>query len=120
MKWKLRNTQLFGYTLVVILMGVFTVYAGLSFISETVFKEAKLRVQMDLNSAWTAFNEEKALLQMSVSLVSQYELFRSALRKKSSSSHINNLLVELKKKHKLDFLNLVDKEGLIIGTSGKP
>jgi len=119
MKWKLRNTQLFGYTLVVVLMGVFTIYAGLSFISETVFKEAKLRVQMDLNSAWTAFNEEKALLQMSVSLVSQYELFRSALRKESSSSRINELLVTLKNKHKLDFLNLVNKDGLIIGTSGK-
>ncbi len=120
MKWKLRNAQLFGYTLVVVLMGTFTIYAGLSFISETVFKEAKLRVQMDLNSAWTAFNEEKALLQMNVSLVSQYELFREALKVNSPSNEINNLLIELKNKHKLDFLNLVNEEGIIIGTSGKP
>lgn len=120
MKWKLRNAQLFGYTLVVVLMGTFTIFAGLSFISETVLKEAKLRVQMDLNSAWTAFNEEKALLQMNVSLVSQYELFREALKVDKPSNKINNLLVELKNKHKLDFLNLVNEEGIIIGTSGKP
>jgi two-component system NtrC family sensor kinase len=120
MKWKLRNAQLFGYTLVVVIMGVFTIFAGLSFISETVMKEAKLRVQMDLNSAWTAFNEEKALLQMGVSLVSQHEFLRSALKNKNSLSNINDLLIELKIKHKLDFLNLVNKSGIIIGSSGKP
>ncbi|MEW6195860.1 MAG: cache domain-containing protein [Bacteroidota bacterium] len=119
MKWKLRNTQLFGYTIVVVLMGVFTIYAGLSFISETVLKEAKLRVQMDLNSAWTAFNEEKALLQINVGLVSQYELFRTTLRERNRSSYLNTFLAELKDKYKLDFLNLVNKEGIIIGTSGK-
>lgn len=100
-------------------MGIFTIYAGLSFISETVFKEAKLRVQMDLNSAWTAYNEEKALLQMSVSLVSQHELFRSALRKGIIVNTINERLHEVKTRQKLDFLNLVNKDGKIVGTSGR-
>jgi two-component system NtrC family sensor kinase len=119
MKLSLRNTQLFGYAIVVVLMGSFTIYAGLSFISETVLKEANLRVQMDLNSAWTAYNEEKALLQMGVSLVSQYELLRIALRNETSSPHINKLLGELKDKHELDFINLVNKDGIILATSGK-
>jgi two-component system NtrC family sensor kinase len=119
MKLSLRNTQLFGYTIVVVLMGSFTIYAGLSFITETVLKEAKLKVQMDLSSAWTAYNEEKALLQMGVSLVAQHEQFRGELRRKIISQQVNNLLVELKQKHNLDFLNLVSKEGIIVGTSGK-
>lgn len=119
MKISLRNTQLFGYTIVVIIMGVFTIFAGLSFINETVLKEAKLKVQMDLNSAWTAYKEEKALLQMSVSLVAQHELFRRALNNNSINPKVSKLLVELKEKYKLDFLNLVNKNGIIIGTSGK-
>lgn len=119
MKISLRNTQLFGYTIVVVLMGTFTIYAGLSFITETVLKEAKLKVQMDLNSAWTAYNEEKALLQMSVSLVAQHEIFRKALSNRNTNLKVNKLLVELKEKHNLDFLNLVSTEGIVIGTSGK-
>lgn len=120
MKISLRNSQLFGYTIVVILMGTFTIFTGLSFITETVMKEAKLKVQMDLNSAWTAYKEEKALLQMSVSLVAQHEIFRRALSDNSTNLKVNKLLVELKEKYKLDFLNLVSKNGIIIGTSGKP
>ncbi len=120
MKLSLRNTQLFGYTIVVVLMGTFTIFAGLSFINETVLKEAKLKVQMDLNSAWTAYKEEKASVQMGVSLVAQHEILRVALRKKNNDPHVDKLLAELKEKHHLDFLNLVDKDGIIIGTSGKP
>lgn len=120
MKLSLRNSQLFGYTIVVVLMGTFTIYAGLSFIKETVLKEAKLKVQMDLNSAWTAYKEETALMQMGVSLVAQHEFLRSALKNSQKTSRVNQLLSELKNKHKLDFLNLVNKDGIIIGTSGKP
>jgi two-component system NtrC family sensor kinase len=120
MKISLRNTQLFGYTVVVVIMGAFTIFAGLSFINDTVMKEAKLKVQMDLNSAWTAYKEEKALLQMNVSLVAQHELFRRALNNNTTNPKANKLLSELKEKYKLDFLNLVSKDGIIIGTSGKP
>jgi two-component system NtrC family sensor kinase len=120
MKLSLRNTQLLGYLIVVVLIGSFTVYAGLSFISEVVLKEAKLRVQMDLNSAWNALSEEKALLQMGVSLVSQQAQLRGALNNKSSASNINDILRQLKNKHRLDFIILVNKDGKIIGTSGKP
>ncbi len=101
-------------------MGIFTIFAGLSFITDTVMQEAKLKVQMDLNSAWTAYQEEKALLQMNVSLVAQHDIFRRALNTNSTNLKVNKLLVELKEKYKLDFLNLVSKDGIVIGTSGKP
>ncbi|MFO7524726.1 MAG: cache domain-containing protein [Ignavibacteriaceae bacterium] len=120
MKISLRNTQLFGYTLVVVLMGTFTIIAGLSFITETVLKEAKLKAQMDLNSAWTAYKEEKALLQMGVSLVAQHHQLRTTLNTSKTSQQVNDLLAELKINHKLDFLNLVSKDGIVIGSSGKP
>ena len=69
-----------GYTLVVALMGAFTIYAGFSFISETVVKEAKLRVEMDLNSAWHSYDDEKALIEMAVSMATQHESLRGVLR----------------------------------------
>jgi two-component system NtrC family sensor kinase len=117
MKFSIRTIQVLGYTLVVLLMGVFAIYAGLSFINDTVTKEAQLRVQMDLNSAWVAYNEEKMVLQMSVSLVSQHEALRSALRNKLSTDSLISLLEKLRIAYKLDFLTLINKDSIILGTS---
>ena len=114
MRLSLRATQLLGYTLVVSLMGTFTIYAGLSFISETVVKEAKLRVQMDLNSAWSAYNEEKALLQMVVSLIAQNENIRCALNELPDQRQLSNTLEELRKEYNLDFLSLVNSNRYVI------
>ena len=71
MKLSFKTTHFLGYTIVVAVMGVFTIYAGYSFISDDVVKEAKLRVQMDLNSAWYAYNEEPAWLHN----MKQYQAF---------------------------------------------
>ncbi len=117
MRLSLRATQLLGYILVVALMGTFTIYAGLSFISETVVKEAKLRVQMDLNSAWSAYNEEKALLQMVVSLIAQDETIRCGLEGQSDHQKLTKTLEELRIKYKLDFLSLVDSERNVVAGS---
>jgi two-component system NtrC family sensor kinase len=117
MRLSLRATQLLGYTIVVALMGTFTIFAGLSFISETVVKEAKLRVQMDLNSAWSAYNEEKALLQMVVSLIAQDELVRCGLTEKIDQKKLSGTLEELRKKYRLDFLSLVDSDQYVIAGS---
>jgi len=117
MKLSLRATQLLGYTIVVAFMGTFTIFAGLSFISETVVKEAKLRVQMDLNSAWTAYNEEMVLLQMAVSLASQHEALRSAVRNEPTPYSITTILESLRAKYKLDFITLVNSDGIVIGGS---
>jgi len=117
MKLSIRSIQVLGYALVVLLMGVFAIYAGLSFINETVGKEAQMRVQMDLNSAWVAYNEEKTILQMTVSLVSQHEALRSALRKELRTDSLIALLEKLRVEYNLDFLTLINKDGIILGTS---
>jgi two-component system NtrC family sensor kinase len=117
MKLSIRTIQVLGYALVVLLMGVFAIYAGLSFINDTVGKEAQLRVEMDLNSAWVAYNEEKTMLQMTVSLVSQHEALRSALRHEIGADSLISLLERLRVQYKLDFLTLIDKDSVILGTS---
>ena len=117
MKLSLRSLQLLGYAIVVTLMGTFTIYAGLSFISETVVKEAKLRVQMDLNSAWSAYNEEKALLQMAVSLAAQNEIMRCKQYHDINIEIISGQLERLRIKYNLDYLTLVNPEGVVIAGS---
>jgi two-component system, NtrC family, sensor kinase len=119
MKLSIRTIQVVGYALVVLLMGLFAVYAGLSFIGNTVGKEAQMRVQMDLNSAWVAYNEEKTLLQMTVSLVSQHEVLRSALRNEISTDSLISLLERLRVQYKLDFLTLINRDSIILGTSSR-
>jgi two-component system NtrC family sensor kinase len=117
MKLSLRSLQLLGYAIVVTLMGTFTIYAGLSFISETVVKEAKLRVQMDLNSAWSAYNEEKTLLQMAVSLAAQNEILRCKQYHDINRNIISGQLEGLRIKYNLDYLTLVNPDGVVIAGS---
>lgn len=117
MKLSFRTTQLLGYTLVVALMGTFTIYAGFSFISETVVKEAKLKVQMDLNSAWSAYHEQEMLLQMAVCGLSHYETLREVLTYRTDVDSVAAQLELLRTKHSLDFLTLIDKEGIILAGS---
>ncbi|HUV31365.1 MAG TPA: cache domain-containing protein [Acidobacteriota bacterium] len=113
-----RTTLLLGYTLVVALMGGFTIYAGLSFISETVVKEAKLKVQMDLNSAWAAYAEESALLQTALYDASQRDGPRRVLTGQAPAVSVASELASLMQEHGLDYLSLVDSNGVLV--SGPP
>jgi hypothetical protein len=58
MRLQFRTVQLLGFVLVVGIMGTFTTWAGLSFIKKTVLEEAKRRVELDLNAAWTSYLKE--------------------------------------------------------------
>ena len=119
MRLSLRTTLLLGYGFVVALMGIFAIFTGLSFISETVVNEAKLRVQMDLNAAWMAFSEERALLQAAISIIAQREDIHTALRNHRNRPADNNLLVTLKAEHQPDFLILIDNNGIIIHSKNR-
>ncbi len=119
MTLSLRTTLLLGYAIVVTLIGSFAIFTGLSFISDTVVNEAKLQVQMDLNAAWSAYNEEKALLQTAVSIVAQRRNIHSVLVDNHYLPQIDENLESLRKKYHLDFLILLDKSGRIIKTSEK-
>ena len=114
MKITFRTAQLMGYTLVVALMGAFTIYAGFSFISETVVKEAKLRVEMDLNSAWHSYDDEKALIEMAVSMATQHESLRGVLRGRTDITDMIPQMRVLADKYGLHFLTLLDKDGVVL------
>ncbi len=113
----LRTIQIGGYAFVVLLMGALTISAGITFISETIVKEAQQKVHMDLNSAWAAYHEEAALLQMSMGLVSQQRVVRDALVGALSVDTVTARLEALRKRHHFDYLTLIDQDGLVRGAS---
>ncbi|MBE0557109.1 MAG: cache domain-containing protein, partial [Proteobacteria bacterium] len=117
MNISLRTIQIGGYVFVVLLMGALTISAGISFISGTIVKEAQLKVHMDLNSAWAAYNEEAAQLQMSMGLVSQQRVVRDAMAERLHPDTVTARLEALRVRHRFDYLTLIDQDGLVCGAS---
>lgn len=113
MKLSFRTTHLLGYMLVVSLTGIFSVFAGLSFISDTVVNEAQLRVQKDLNSAWAEYEKTGALLQMAIEMISEYEELRDVLTGNSEPDNIANKLESLRAEQGWDYITLLNKDGII-------
>jgi two-component system NtrC family sensor kinase len=114
MRLKFQTTQVIAYALVVILMGISTIFIGISFISDTVVNEAKVRVQLNLNSAWFAYNEEIARLQTAVVLASQYQFLRNCLTNPDANQTVCTQIEQHKEKYGLDYLHLLDIHGHII------
>jgi two-component system NtrC family sensor kinase len=119
MRLKYRTIQIIAHASVVILMGVSTIFTGISFISDTVVKEAKVRVQLNLNSAWFAFNEEIARLQTAVVLASQYQLLRNTLTNPVATKTVFEQIEHHKEKYGLDYLHLLNIHGKIISAKDK-
>jgi two-component system NtrC family sensor kinase len=115
-----RTRLLLGFTAVVGIVVITSTWMGMSFISQTVMKEAMVRVEMDLGTAWSAYEAERSRLQIVVSLVSQNELLRSRLRNGGGSLDLARELDAFRRKYEIDFLTLVDRRGLVIARSCPP
>jgi two-component system NtrC family sensor kinase len=115
-----RTRLLLGFTLVVGIVAIVSTWAGMSFISQTVMKEAMVRVEMDLGTAWSAYEAERSRLQIVVSMASQNDFFRSVLRSDGAMSEIAWELGAFRRKYDMDFLTLVDSKGFVVGRSRQP
>ncbi len=104
---------------VVAMVALVNGWAGFSLISGTLVKEAKLRVEMDLGTAWSAFEDEKVRLQTVAGMASQRESLRPALRGEGASA-VSADLEALRRRYALDFLTLVDRAGVAIARSRSP
>jgi len=104
---------------VVAMVALVNGWAGFSLISGTLVKEAKLRVEMDLGTAWDAFEDEKERLQTVAGMASQRESLRPALRGEGARA-VSADLEALRRRYELDFLTLVDPAGVAIARSRSP
>ena len=107
-----RTRLLLGFILVIGIVAFVSTWTGFSFISRTVMKEAMLRVEMDLGAAWSAYEAERTRVQVVVSMVSQSELLRAALRRASSRAPGSRTSwTRSGGGHDVDFLTLVGGTG---------
>ena len=126
MTLKFSTIQILGTTLVVAITGLCVIYAGFTIITDVVVDEAQLRVQMDLNSAWTAYRDQAVQIQMNLSLISQQQSVRKALTSSLRRGTATGSLEALRLQYGLDFLTLVDAGGNVLAGSshsvspGKP
>ncbi len=120
MKLAYRTKLLLGFELVVAITATVITWAGFSFISRTVTKEAMLRVEMDLGGAWSAYEAEKSRLQTVVGMASQREFLREALRFRRGLDTISGELDALRRKYDLDFLGLTDSQGRVVARGRSP
>jgi two-component system NtrC family sensor kinase len=115
-----RTRLLLGFTLVVGIVAIVSTWAGMSFISQTVMKEAMVRVEMDLGTAWSAYEAERSRLQIVVSMASQNELLRAVLRSGGHTGAIAGDLDAFRRKYEIDFVTLVDRNGVVMARSREP
>jgi len=115
-----RTRLLLAFVLVVGIMATVATWAGFSFISRNMVKEAMLRVEMDLGAAWSAFEAERNQIQIVVGMASQSDTFRAALRPPRRLEGVGGELEAYRKKYKLDFLTLVDASGVAVARSRPP
>lgn len=110
----LRTELFLAFLLVAGITGTVVTLSGLSFISRTLLGEAMRRVEIDLGGAWAALEAEKTRLQGAVGMASQSEALREALRSRRTGPSIRSELEALRRRHDLDFLSLVDREGRVV------
>ncbi len=124
MRLKFRTRQMLGFALVVAVMGSVTTWAGFSFLSKTIFKEAHLRVEMDLNSAWAAYRQEVAQLESAVSLAAQRASLHQNTRKSTRTDTNTYVLVSelevARTRYGLDFLTLIGSDSIVVARSRAP
>jgi signal transduction histidine kinase len=109
----LQVRLLLGFVVVLGLTAAVGVPTGLSFISRTLRDEAMRRVEIDLGAAWAAFEAERARLQTALSLVSQGEPIRAALRDGGGDAGLPERLEALRVKYEVDILTVVDASGRV-------
>ena len=114
-----RTRLLLGFAAVGGITAMVSTLAGFSFISRTVMKEAKLRVEMDVGAAWSAYDDEKNRLQIVVGMSSQRESLRDPLLGRLSGA-LEAELDGLRRKYDLDFLTLVGRDGTVLARSRPP
>ena len=119
-KLAFRTRLLLGFILVIGVVASVSTWTGFSFISRTVMKEAMLRAEMDLGAAWSAYETERTRVQVVVSMVSQSEALRSALRGAPASAALSGELDGFRRKYDVDFLTVVSGDDRVLARSLPP
>lgn len=110
-RYALQTRLLVAVLLAAGIVATVGILTGFSFLSTTLLQEAMRRVEVDLGSAWAAFEEERARLRIVVGITAQNDSLRRMLRATSDTGQVAQELEGMRQRYELDFLNVVDRRG---------
>jgi two-component system NtrC family sensor kinase len=117
--FSLRKKIILSFLVIIFFGGIITLILGSRLIRNTLISQAQAKVKHDLSSAWMVFNERVNDIKEFVTLTSERERLEASLKNKDYAS-ISNCLNRLRKKYKLDILNVTDPKGVVILRTGNP
>lgn len=117
--FSIRKKIILSFLLVILLGGIITLILGSRLIRNTLISQAQDKVKHDLSSAWMVFNERVSDIKEFVSLTSERERLEDSLKKKDYAP-ISECLNQLRKKYRLDILNVTDPKGIVIIRTRNP
>jgi len=117
--FSLRKKIILSFLLVILLGGIITLILGSRLIRNTLISQAQDKVKHDLSSAWMVFNERVSDIKEFVSLTSERKRLEDSLKNKDYVP-ISECLNQLRKKYRLDILNVTDPKGVVIIRTRNP
>jgi len=117
--FSLRKKIILSFLVIIFFGGIITLILGSRLIRNTLISQAQAKVKHDLSSAWMVFNERVNDIKEFVTLTSERERLEASLINKDYAP-ISNCLNRLRKKYKLDILNVTDPKGVVILRTRNP
>ncbi|MFW6140293.1 MAG: cache domain-containing protein [Acidobacteriota bacterium] len=118
-RFSLRKKIILSFLMVIVFGGIITLILGSRLIRNTLISQAQAKVRHDLSSAWMVFNGRVDDIKEFVSLTSERKRIEDSLRNKEYDSLLE-CLDQLRKKYKLDILNITDHEGIVVIRTRNP
>jgi two-component system, NtrC family, sensor kinase len=110
--FSLRKKIILSFLMVIVFGGIITLILGSRLIRNTLIAQAQVKVKHDLSSAWMVFNERVNDIREFVSLTSERKRIEDSL-KNNDYALISECLNQLRKKYRLDILNVTDSKGIV-------
>jgi len=119
MRTSLKAKLVVSFLIVVTVSGVIATIVGVRLISNSTVKQVQEKVRMDLNSAREIYNHRLKDIENIIRLTAIRGTIRDALRQKDLET-LNNRLVEVKEKARIDILSITDAAGRVVFRAGNP
>lgn len=118
-RFSIRKKIILSFLGVILFGGIITLILGSRLIRNTLISQAQAKVKHDLSSAWMVFNERVNDIKEFVSLTSERKRLEDSLENKDYVP-ITEYLNRLRKKYRLDILNVTDRRGIVIIRTRNP
>jgi len=117
----IRNKLFRGFAILVVVFGVLSAVIGLGLIKNQVIKEAQIRVELDLGSAWSVQNSKLYEIETVLRLAASKQIIVDTCSAHDwANQEVHNRLEMIRVNFGLDFLSIVSTRGEVVIRSTPP